>query len=189
MSQDIGSVTRRRRALFGAAALALINTDRPGIADALTDARWLTANLAAWGVRLDQPVAEADLAAFRDLRTTLRATARAVVAGATLTAAELAGLNAILAVTPVMAQVMPDGDRYVIDMTPVASNWRELGVREIAGSFASMLRADPTRLRICAAPDCDTAFWDDTRSRTRTWCDTRTCGNRVRVQRHRDANR
>jgi len=175
VSQDIGSVTRRRRALFGAAALALINTDRPGTADALTDARWLTANLAAWGVRLDQPVAEADLAAFRDLRTTLRATARAVVAGATLTAAELAGLNAILAVTPVMAQV--------------ASNWRELGVREIAGSFASMLRADPTRLRICAAPDCDTAFWDDTRSRTRTWCDTRTCGNRVRVQRHRDANR
>jgi predicted RNA-binding Zn ribbon-like protein len=175
--------------LFGAAALALINTDRPGAADALNDARWLTANLAAWGVPSDRPVTDEDLAAFRALRATLRATAVAVTAGTILTSDDLAALNAILAVTPVIAQVMPDGDRYVIDMTPVGAHWREIGVREIAGSFASMLRADPTRLRICAAPGCDTAFWDDTRSRTRTWCDTRTCGNRVRVQRHRDANR
>ena len=47
------------------------------------------------------------------------------------------------------------------------------------------IEIDPSRLRVCAAPDCGQVFWDETRSRTRTWCDSRTCGNRVRVRRHR----
>jgi predicted RNA-binding Zn ribbon-like protein len=82
-------------------------------------------------------------------------------------------------------QAVREGDRYVLAMTPVATGWREIAIREIAGSFAVMLRADPSRLRICAELGCETAFWDETRSRTRTWCDTRTCGNQVRVNRHR----
>ena len=43
---------------------------------------------------------------------------------------------------------------------------------------------DPTRLTIRAA-GCETAGWGETRSRTQTWCDTRTYGNRMRVTRHR----
>jgi predicted RNA-binding Zn ribbon-like protein len=100
---------------------------------------------------------------------------------------DLIDLNRLLARTPSYSQVTTDGDRYVLDRTPVASDWRDVAIAEILGSFAAMLRVDPSRLRICAAPGCATAFWDETRSRTRSWCDNRTCGNRVRVQRHRTA--
>jgi len=102
-----------------------------------------------------------------------------------LSAKDLTDLNDVLGATPVRSTVEREGDRYILDMRPVANGWLQVTIREVTGSFTAMLRADPSRLRICAAPGCETAFWDETRSRTRTWCDTRTCGNRVRVSRHR----
>jgi predicted RNA-binding Zn ribbon-like protein len=59
-------------------------------------------------------------------------------------------------------------------------------VREAAGAFVSMLRASrPPRLRICENESCAVAFYDESRNRSRRWCDTTTCGNRARVRRHR----
>ncbi len=42
-----------------------------------------------------------------------------------------------------------------------------------------------SRIRVCDAPECSTAFFDSTRSRTRRWCSMATCGNRAKVSEHR----
>lgn len=42
------------------------------------------------------------------------------------------------------------------------------------------------RIRFCDATGCDTAFFDTTRSRTRRWCDMKTCGNRAKVAQYRE---
>lgn len=42
-----------------------------------------------------------------------------------------------------------------------------------------------THLRQCAADTCDGIYLDTSRGRQRTWCSSRTCGNRARVQRFR----
>ena len=171
--------------MFGTEAIALMNTGRPGIPDGLRDGRWLRAALAEWQIEHSGPITDDDLEELRRLRTMLRRLTATVAGGRLLTEAELADLNRVLARTPSFSRVLPDSGRYVLDMTPVAHDWRDVTIAEIAGSFAAALRTDPTRLRICAAPRCETVFWDETRSRTRSWCDSRTCGNRVRVQRHR----
>ena len=44
---------------------------------------------------------------------------------------------------------------------------------------------DLTRLRICAADDCGWIFLDETRNRSRKWCDMATCGNRAKAARYR----
>lgn len=44
---------------------------------------------------------------------------------------------------------------------------------------------DLTRLRMCAADDCAWLFLDETRNRSRKWCDMATCGNRAKVARYR----
>lgn len=41
------------------------------------------------------------------------------------------------------------------------------------------------RLRACAAGDCGWWFSDDTKNRSRRWCDMKTCGNREKVKRFR----
>jgi predicted RNA-binding Zn ribbon-like protein len=45
------------------------------------------------------------------------------------------------------------------------------------------------RLRSCAAPDCDKVFVDESRNRSRVYCDSRTCGNRMHVAAYRARRR
>jgi predicted RNA-binding Zn ribbon-like protein len=41
------------------------------------------------------------------------------------------------------------------------------------------------RVSVCANPACRLVFVDDSRNRSRRWCDNAGCGNRVRVRRYR----
>jgi len=45
--------------------------------------------------------------------------------------------------------------------------------------------ADIARVRTCADGSCAWLFLDTTRSRTRRWCDMKSCGNRSKVRRFR----
>jgi predicted RNA-binding Zn ribbon-like protein len=45
------------------------------------------------------------------------------------------------------------------------------------------------RLRTCAAPDCFHVFVDESRNRSRVYCDSRTCGNRMHVAAYRARRR
>jgi predicted RNA-binding Zn ribbon-like protein len=45
------------------------------------------------------------------------------------------------------------------------------------------------RLRRCDAPDCRRAFVDLSRNRSRRYCDSRTCGNRLHVAAYRARRR
>ncbi len=55
----------------------------------------------------------------------------------------------------------------------------------IARSCADVLTSDDVaKLRECAGYPCGWLFIDATKNHSRRWCDTRDCGNRIRVQRH-----
>ena len=105
--------------------------------------------------------------------------AATVAEGRMLDAGQLAELNELLARTPVTARLVDGGEgRYALDMRAVADD----PDRELAGSFASLLRRAPDRLRRCE--ECSRYFLDSTRSRTQRWC-TSQCGDRARVRAHR----
>jgi predicted RNA-binding Zn ribbon-like protein len=109
----------------------------------------------------------------------LRRLAATVAEGRMLEARELAELNELLARTPVTARLVDGGEgRYALDMRAVADD----PYRELAGSFASLLRRAPHRLKRCE--ECGRFFLDSTRSRTQRWC-TPQCGDRARVRAHR----
>jgi predicted RNA-binding Zn ribbon-like protein len=50
---------------------------------------------------------------------------------------------------------------------------------------AAVLLTSPEidRIRVCAASDCDWLFFDETRNRSRQWCDMTVCGNRAKARR------
>ena len=121
-----------------------------------------------------------------ELAALLRRLTETVASGAELSGDELAAFNAVIGRTAVVARIEPGGGgRYVLDLTPVGGSEQDRFVRELAGSFGSILRRAPDRLKLCANQDCGRAFFDRTRSRTRRWCDSGGCGNRDRVRRHR----
>jgi predicted RNA-binding Zn ribbon-like protein len=109
----------------------------------------------------------------------VRRLAETVAAGRILSAAQLGELNGLLGRTPVTARLVDGGEgRYALEMRAVVDD----PDRELAGSFASLLRRAPDRLKRCE--ECGRYFLDSTRSRTQRWC-TPQCGDRVRVRAHR----
>ncbi len=45
------------------------------------------------------------------------------------------------------------------------------------------------RLKVCSADDCQWAFYDTSRNRSRTWCAMRVCGNREKTRAYRARRR
>jgi predicted RNA-binding Zn ribbon-like protein len=55
----------------------------------------------------------------------------------------------------------------------------------IARSCAELLvSGDAAKVRVCAGEPCGWLFLDASKNRSRRWCDTRDCGNRIRLKRH-----
>ncbi|MDX3234923.1 CGNR zinc finger domain-containing protein [Streptomyces sp. ME03-5709C] len=56
----------------------------------------------------------------------------------------------------------------------------------VVGAIADLVaRGQFSRIRICAHPDCQHAFYDATRSRNQRWHSYEVCGNRANVAAHR----
>jgi predicted RNA-binding Zn ribbon-like protein len=52
-------------------------------------------------------------------------------------------------------------------------------------SAAQLLASDRVkRVRECASSECTWLFVDESRNRSRRWCDMRVCGNRMKARRH-----
>jgi predicted RNA-binding Zn ribbon-like protein len=55
----------------------------------------------------------------------------------------------------------------------------------VARSAAELLTSEElANLRICASEKCAWLFLDKSKNHRRRWCDMKTCGNRVKAQRH-----
>ncbi|HYK06348.1 MAG TPA: CGNR zinc finger domain-containing protein [Gaiellaceae bacterium] len=109
----------------------------------------------------------------------VRRLAETVAEGRMLDEQELTELNELLGRTPVTARLVDGGEgRYALEMRTVVDD----PDRELAGSFASLLRRAPDRLKRCE--ECGRYLLDSTRSRTQRWC-TPQCGDRARVRAHR----
>ncbi len=59
-----------------------------------------------------------------------------------------------------------------------------------AAAFLSAMRLlDPARLkRIKICPNCHWLYFDESRNRSRRWCDMNVCGNRAKARRHYNRN-
>jgi predicted RNA-binding Zn ribbon-like protein len=176
--------------LYGRPALELINSALPGQPDLLDDPAWLLPALRRWEIDPGRAVSATERDQLRGLRRLLRGLAASLSERGELAPAELAGFNAVIGEVPVRTQLAAGRDGgYVLVMEPLSVRWIDLALRELAGTFGSLLRSDASRIRVCANPVCERAFYDESRSRTRRWCDSRACGNLMRVRKHRERRR
>jgi predicted RNA-binding Zn ribbon-like protein len=155
--------------------------NRPELLDDVPALRRLLARIGEPPAAEPTPV---QLAKLRRLREVLRALGELVAGGRLPDDEELAPLNRFIAEVPVEQRLERRDDVVVARSTALASGW-DAAPRDLAGRFAALLvRHDPTRLRLCENPDCGHLLYDASKSRTGRWCGV-TCGNRMRVRRHR----
>jgi predicted RNA-binding Zn ribbon-like protein len=90
-----------------------------------------------------------------------------------------------LAEGAVIRQVSNEGERYQVKLSPTGLHWPNV-MAEIAASFAETIsEGEPSRIRICNNPNCLWIYYDDTRNRSKRYCDDKLCGNLMKVRRFR----
>lgn len=156
--------------------------------DRLLDDRWLRRFLERAGWRGRLPV-ERGRARLRSLRGVLRRTVDRLRAGVPPAGRDLAALNRRLAAAPEARRLVLAGGRTAMVRLPAARGIDGV-LGAVAASFAELLvHGDPRRVKACANPACGWVIYDESRNRTRRWCEAEVCGSLVRVRRFRRRSR
>jgi predicted RNA-binding Zn ribbon-like protein len=153
--------------------------------DRLDKPEWLNKWLESHRLSVDNPPSSNELAALKQLRSLLQQMVKDIVAGLEIRAEDIAALNKHMADAPVIRKVTMVDRRYKLSLNAVSNDWHQV-MADIAASFAHILvEAEPSRIRICDNPDCLWIYYDDTRNRSKKYCDDKCCGNLMKVRRFR----
>lgn len=153
--------------------------------DHLDNPAYLTKFLSSVQLSAPVPPGAAELEALKALRDRLRRLAQGLEAGTLPGPDDLQTLNAAMAAGPVYRQLTTLEQGYRLELHPAQPGWPAV-MAEIAASFAQTLAdGEASRVRICDNPDCLWVFCDDTRNRTKRFCDDKLCGNLMKVRRFR----
>lgn len=151
-----------------------------------TDAIADPAGLAAWAAAHAGGAAsgEPDAATHRELlslRESLRALLRANN-GVEVGEGDLEPLREAVARSRYRPTLAPDG-RLALD--PEGAGAAALEARLLLAVERIQAQGAWPRLKACPADDCQWAFLDSSRNRSRTWCSMEECGNRAKTRRYR----
>ncbi|TDE09264.1 CGNR zinc finger domain-containing protein [Jiangella asiatica] len=165
----------------------LVNTDPTATGtESLPDVGALRVFIDTHKISEIESVNDADLRAVRDLRPRLRAVFEA---DDTSGAASL--VNRLLDGARVMPR-LTDHDGYAWHMhyfAPGSAPAEHILIDAgMALSFV-VVAGEHERLQICSAPDCERVLVDLSRNRSKRYCDSRTCGNRLHVAAYRERQR
>jgi predicted RNA-binding Zn ribbon-like protein len=166
------------------ACVELINTGRSSAGDSLRG----VADVQALGDRYafrGRPAVPRDVARLRAHRARLDAVAAACDAGDAAAAIEM--LNALLTKTGAVPQVVAHDGRgpHIHVSRPTAPLADRIAAHLAFGLAELVVAGESDRLHSCESPTCREVFVDLSRNRSRRYCDSRTCGNRLHVAAYR----
>jgi len=147
---------------------------------------WLLFFLRRWGFA--RPKHERFPAAkWAAFRASLRSICEAAAQQKPIARADVQALNQVLKISGTR-QLREGQNGLELEFVPSVSGWDEI-LAETVWSFADVLtKGDVSRIKICRNPQCRWVFYDQTKGKTRCWCDDKICGNRARVRKARARN-
>lgn len=128
--------------------------------------------------------AEAALARGTAIRDLLLSIFAGVTNGRLVSSRYLSELNLALAQAPGLLCVRKNSNRIETEWTSSADGLQRL-LFAVLTSAAELLASERLgRVRECASADCTWLFVDESRNRSRRWCEMSSCGNRMKARRH-----
>jgi len=166
---------------------ALINTAPPAAAeDELADVEALRRFVEDRLITEAEPPTARDLLPIHQVRAQLRA-----VFVAPDDAGRTEMVNQLLASARISPRLTDhDGLGPHLHYFPPFASLEEHLLADCAMALAVMLTSgEGDRLRVCRAPDCSRVMVDNSRNRSRNFCDSGRCGNRVNAAAYRERQR
>jgi hypothetical protein len=162
----------------------LINTGRSSDGEGLRD----VADVQAFGDRYafhGTGAGPRDLSRLRAHRRRLDAISASCESGDDEAAIQM--LNALLAETGAVPQIVAHDGRgpHIHVSRPAAPLADRIAAHLAMGLAELVVSGESERVRSCASPTCREVFVDLSRNRSRRYCDSRTCGNRLHVAAYR----
>ena len=134
------------------------------------------------GVPIEVPLSPSERGQFLQLRDDLRLLLQS---GMPPDAAAAGRLDQILSAAPLQWKRAPRGGRQALTLTWSTPGWGAVMAATVV-SYGQLVESGELQyVRRCANPHCTYMFHDETRARSRRWCDVRACGNVVKVRRYR----
>jgi hypothetical protein len=167
-----------------AACAELINTGRSADGEGLRD----VADVQAFGDRYafhGTGAGPKDVPRLRAHRRRLDAIASSCESGDD--EAAIGMLNVLLAETGAVPQIVAHDGRspHIHVSRPAAPLADRIAAHLAMGLAELVVSGESQRVRSCASPSCREVFVDLSRNRSRRYCDSRTCGNRLHVAAYR----
>ncbi|MDF2670888.1 MAG: zf-CGNR multi-domain protein [Paenibacillus sp.] len=153
--------------------------------DRLDKPGWLEQLLAIHNLPYSGAPSAEELDDLKRLRGHMLRIVQKLTASESADPADLEGLNRALSGGPIILRIAESDSGYRMESTPLRAGWFRIGA-EVAASFGRILaEGEPSRLRICGNPDCLVVYYDETRNRSKRFCDDKVCGNLMKVRRFR----
>ncbi len=76
-----------------------------------------------------------------------------------------------------------------VELRPEPEGLAAFEVRLLLAIAYAQSRGSWARIKACPAGDCQWAFYDESRNRSRTWCSMEVCGNRSKTRSYRSRHR
>lgn len=154
--------------------------------DRLLTTKWQATFLETWKLQAPLPVPAEEMAGLQQFRERLRSFAIQLSMDAAITQEMVDAINEKLGLSPATRQLRQDDDAVRMVWLSQEHTWRSV-MSEVAASLAQTL-ADGlgSRIRICENNNCNWVFLDDTRNRSKRFCDDKMCGNLMKVRRFRE---
>lgn len=157
--------------------------------DRLDEAEWLSDFLREWHLKAAVPPSTEEMAVLKNFRDLLQRMAENVVAGHGFQTKDIEAVNKVLAEGPVVRQAVQTEDKVELNLVPVQKGWNHV-MAEISASFiVTLIQGETNRIRRCENPDCLWFFYDNTRNRSKRYCEDKTCGNLMKVRKFRERQR
>jgi predicted RNA-binding Zn ribbon-like protein len=151
----------------------------------LPEPRFRRAFLRRWGYRVadaDDPSARARLVSLRRL---LRSVLEHYIASRPVPLSMRRRLEAEINRAPISMRLVGSAGDYSLFAGRAGESW-DVVTSDIAMS-AARLMSDKATVKVCANPECTWMFTDESKPKTRRWCNVSVCGSLVNVRHHRAA--
>lgn len=153
--------------------------------DRLDTPGWLDRWLARHGLPNPGEPTAAQMSELKQLRSRMLQTVRSLVAGNAVSAGDIEALNKPLANGPIVRRLTATGSGIQMDTQLLRADWTSIQAEIVASFGQTLAEGDYARLRICDNPDCLWVYYDETRNRSKRYCDDKMCGNLMKVRRFR----
>jgi predicted RNA-binding Zn ribbon-like protein len=151
--------------------------------DRLTEPRFRRAFLSRWHYQVANPDDAGAQSHLRSVRRLLRSVLEHYVARRPLSRSMQRRFEAEINRAGVSLRLSDDSGQYALAIRRSGADW-DIVTSDIA-TGAARLMSDRASVKVCANPDCSWMFMDETKARTRRWCNVSVCGSLVNVRRHR----